>query len=112
MAETNQIAIPVVEPEGSVETVNENAVDNLIVNPSKDVIVTPPNQKKMPVVEPSDTVETVNENAVDNPVVNPSEDVIATPPNDVGATGIPILAAQRYIVDTNGLIDTKTTISP
>ncbi|CAI9102295.1 OLC1v1000538C1 [Oldenlandia corymbosa var. corymbosa] len=88
MAETNQTAIPVVEPKGSVETVNENAVNNPIVIPSEDVIVIPPNQKKkkMPVVEPSDTVETVNENAVNNSVVNPFEDIIAAPPNDVGAT--------------------------
>ncbi|CAI9115206.1 OLC1v1016046C1 [Oldenlandia corymbosa var. corymbosa] len=69
MAETNQTAIPVVEPEGFAETVNENTVDNPIVIPSKDVIVTPTNQKKMPVVKPSDTVETVNENAVDNSVI-------------------------------------------
>ncbi|CAI9102794.1 OLC1v1001136C1 [Oldenlandia corymbosa var. corymbosa] len=57
---------------------------------------------------PEDFVETVNENAVDNPIVIPSEDVIATPPNDVGATGVPIHAAQRYIADINGLIDTKS----
>ncbi|CAI9109319.1 OLC1v1009122C1 [Oldenlandia corymbosa var. corymbosa] len=66
------------------------------------------NQTTISVVEPEGFVETVNENAVDNPIVIPSEDVIATPPNDVGVTGIPILAAQRYIVDINGLIDTKS----
>ncbi|CAI9117541.1 OLC1v1018942C1 [Oldenlandia corymbosa var. corymbosa] len=55
------------------------------------------NQTAISVVEPEDFVETVNENTVDNPIVIPSEDVIATPPNDVGATGVPILAAQRYI---------------
>ncbi|CAI9115400.1 OLC1v1016299C1 [Oldenlandia corymbosa var. corymbosa] len=66
------------------------------------------NQTAISVVEPEDFVETVNENAVDNPIVIPSEDVIATPPNDVGATGVPIHAAQRYIVDINGLIDTKS----
>ncbi|CAI9117201.1 OLC1v1018547C1 [Oldenlandia corymbosa var. corymbosa] len=43
MAKTNQTSISVVEPEDFVETVNENAVDNPIVIPSKDVITTPPN---------------------------------------------------------------------
>ncbi|CAI9106862.1 OLC1v1006097C1 [Oldenlandia corymbosa var. corymbosa] len=66
------------------------------------------NQTAISVVEPEDFVETVNKNVVDNPIVIPSEDVIATPPNDVGATGVPIHAAQRYIVDINGLIDTKS----
>ncbi|CAI9102958.1 OLC1v1001361C1 [Oldenlandia corymbosa var. corymbosa] len=65
------------------------------------------NQTSISVVEPEDFVEAVNENAVDNPIVIPSEDVIATPPNDVGATGVPIHAAQRYIVDINELFDTK-----
>ncbi|CAI9105825.1 OLC1v1004840C1 [Oldenlandia corymbosa var. corymbosa] len=87
---------------------NENAVDNPIVIPSEDVIFTLPNQTNIAVVEPSDNVEIVNEDAVDNFVVNPSKDVIATPPNDVGATGISILAAQRYIVDINGLSYTKS----
>ncbi|CAI9108551.1 OLC1v1008178C1 [Oldenlandia corymbosa var. corymbosa] len=87
MAETNQTAISVIQPEDFVETVNENAVDNPILIPSEDVIVTLPNQTNIAVVEPSDNVETVNEDAIDNSVVNPSEDVIATPPNDVGATG-------------------------
>ncbi|CAI9109264.1 OLC1v1009055C1 [Oldenlandia corymbosa var. corymbosa] len=90
MTETNQTAIPVVEPKGSVATVND-AVDNPIVIPSEDVILIPPNQTKMPVVEPSHTVETVNENAVDNSVVNPSKDVIATPPNNVGATVLKVM---------------------
>ncbi|CAI9104209.1 OLC1v1002838C1 [Oldenlandia corymbosa var. corymbosa] len=65
------------------------------------------NQTAISVVEPEDFVETVNENVVDNPIVIPSEDVIATPSNDVGAIGVPIHAAQRYVVNINGLINTK-----